>query len=429
MVTATLAQQLQSSAVSFKELHSNYHPMLELVRELIGVVPNCDPFLEIWPTGFRTYNLLVPNALNLPFSLWGMGAPKAQIGLAMYSASRTADCAYCSAHTCSFALRRGASSAALVGDRKPHEAAVVAVAEAMSRIPSDLTRNHVTELTRHFSSADIEWIVLAVGMMGFLNKFMDAVGVELEAEAIADVGALLTPTGWNPGKHGDAMVKMPTAFAEPPIDSLRTYLRVMRQAGGALIMERRWTRGVPDRWPEAGAFLEAHTGHNFPLLSKLCHKRAIRTIATTLRDNLDPAASEIGLATKSLIGLVYATVAGNLTLAQEAKLLATQFSPELDESTLDVVCQFAKHAKLENAASNREFLEELSSLPTLSRKDAACIMLARAASTSPAKITPAILTEVSPLLDPASIIELMVWLSVQQMLHRLICFYAVADKA
>jgi hypothetical protein len=60
--TTTLAQQLQSSTISFKELHSSYHPMLELVRELLSVVPNCDPFLEIWPVGFRSYNLITKEA-------------------------------------------------------------------------------------------------------------------------------------------------------------------------------------------------------------------------------------------------------------------------------------------------------------------------------------------------------------------------------
>jgi hypothetical protein len=49
-------------------LHERYGPLLELVRRLIGVVPNCDSYLEIWPTGFRSYNVIVPNLLNLRVS-------------------------------------------------------------------------------------------------------------------------------------------------------------------------------------------------------------------------------------------------------------------------------------------------------------------------------------------------------------------------
>src|SRR5580693_322765 len=103
-----LVSLLKADAVPFETLHARYGSLLKLVRKLIGVVPQCDPYLEIWPPAFRTYNVMVPNFLNLPFALWGAGAPSDVVGLAMYVASRTAGCAYCSAHTSSFALRRGA---------------------------------------------------------------------------------------------------------------------------------------------------------------------------------------------------------------------------------------------------------------------------------------------------------------------------------
>ena len=89
-----LVDLLQRDAVPFETLHARYGPLLELVRRLLGVVPNCDPYLEIWPPAFRTYNLMVPNFLNLPLMVWGLGAPRATIGLAMYVSSRTAGCAY-----------------------------------------------------------------------------------------------------------------------------------------------------------------------------------------------------------------------------------------------------------------------------------------------------------------------------------------------
>jgi hypothetical protein len=96
----------------------------------------------------------------------------------------------------------------------------------MSRIPSDLTIDHRNELAKYFSPADIEWIVLSIGMMGFLNKFMDAMGVELEAPSMADVSVLLTPTGWKPGHHASD-VALPSASTLPEIDNLGTYFRVI----------------------------------------------------------------------------------------------------------------------------------------------------------------------------------------------------------
>jgi hypothetical protein len=110
----------------------------ELVRRLLGVVPNCDPYLEIWPPAFRTYDVMVPNFLNLPLPTWGLGAARSTVGLAMYAASRAAGCAYCSAHSCAFALRRGATveqaRSALEGERVPSAAdrAAVRVAHALA---------------------------------------------------------------------------------------------------------------------------------------------------------------------------------------------------------------------------------------------------------------------------------------------------------
>ena len=74
MTAKTLAQQIQPAAVPFSELEKEYRPMLKLVEQMIGVVPNCDPYLEIWPTGFKTYNLLVPNLLNAPQAILGPGS-------------------------------------------------------------------------------------------------------------------------------------------------------------------------------------------------------------------------------------------------------------------------------------------------------------------------------------------------------------------
>src|ERR1700689_835144 len=137
-----LARLLKADAVPFDTLQARYGGLLELVRTLIGVVPNCDPYLEIWPPAFRSYNVMVPNLLNLPFLIWGFGAPRAPLGLAMYAASRESGCAYCSAHTCSFALRRGAPADKVaravdadLSRHSPAERAAIEMARAVSSIP------------------------------------------------------------------------------------------------------------------------------------------------------------------------------------------------------------------------------------------------------------------------------------------------------
>jgi hypothetical protein len=76
----TLSQALQGAAVDVATLQRRYGPQLAIGRKVPGVVPNCHAYLEIWPVGLRTYNLLVPNFLNLPFLLFGVGPPKATVG-------------------------------------------------------------------------------------------------------------------------------------------------------------------------------------------------------------------------------------------------------------------------------------------------------------------------------------------------------------
>lgn len=145
---ATLATLLYDHRVSWEVLDRRYGPLLELVRTLLGVVPNCDRYLEIWEPAFRTYNVMVPNFLNLPFSVLGVGgAPADVVGLGMYVVSRVSECPYCSAHSCSFALRRGSTpekmAEALLGGSTKFdrgELATIAVARALGRTPCELTR-------------------------------------------------------------------------------------------------------------------------------------------------------------------------------------------------------------------------------------------------------------------------------------------------
>lgn len=415
----TLAEALRPAAVDFSLLSKEHGPLLQIVRLIIGVVPNCDPVLAIWPTGFRTYNLLVPNLLNLPFSVWGFGPPPVTLGLALCAASRAAECAYCTAHTCSFTLRRGAPSAKLAGDRTPAEQAAVSLAEALAQIPCALAPEHREELLRHFSEADAERIALGVALMGFLNKFMDAVGVDLEEATVEEVSEALESTGWTPGKH-----RVVADLADPELrsrpggpDTLATKLAILRYLPFAIRLDQTWTRGVPSRWPAVGTFLKERTGHDFPVLAKIRSRRAVRAIATVLRDNLNPADSRLGLPLKALAGLVYATVVGNATLVGEARRLAAQGS--VTEETLEAVVRFADEPFDLGEKGMADALARLEAVPGLTAVDALTLQLAKIVSPSPARVPPALIARVSRTLAPEAQVELVVWVAAQQMLHRL----------
>jgi len=384
-VAPVLASLLKDDAVAVEALHARYGSMLQLVRALLGVVPNAAAYMEIWPPAFRSYNVLVPNFVNLPFLIWGFGAPRELVGLSMYAASRAAGCAYCSAHTCTFALRRGTAvdsiARAVDEDLSRHSArerAVIEVARGVASVPPSLGANHKRALQSALSDSDAEWMVLAAAMMGFLNKLMDSLGVELEAPLVGEVNGVIAPSGWVPGKHFNAALPQTVL---PKLDTLATKLGLLRHAPGAIALERSWTAGVPDRWPQAGAYLAARTGHDFPILARLRHRRAIRSLTMILRDNLDASVSVVGIPRKLAAGATFATVVGNTSLhAQLARLGVPEHDPRIDA-------------------------------------------LARAVSTSPVGIDAAALEHCKQL-PAAAIIEVLTFIAVLQLVHRLECYYA-----
>jgi alkylhydroperoxidase family enzyme len=405
-----LATLLKDAAVPMATLQERYGPLLSLVETLIGVVPNCDEYMEIWPPAFRTYNLLVPNFLNLPFSVLGIGgAPADLVGLGLYVSSRVAECPYCSAHTCSFALRRGATpekmAQALVAHGAPFDArelATIAVARALARIPCELLHAERIELERSCGPDDAEWIVAGICMMGFLNKFMDAVGVELEASTAAETSTVLGAS-WSAGKAGRDLDPGAKPAPPPRRDSLAVKLSLVPKLPYALRTDKRWQRGMPKAWPAVGEALRAQTGHDFPVLSRLRHQRLVQCIGSMLRENLDPTTSVLGLQVKLLAGSIFAAVIGDAALGRDVRALGP------------------KHGVSASAFDDAERFATSGALPAVvDAKGRAALLLAKAASPSPAAIDAAIVTACREAgLPPAALVELVCWLSVLQMLHRL----------
>ena len=422
-MATTLAERLKPAEVDWKTLHRNYRPLLNLVKELLGITPNCDPILEIWQPGFRTYNLLVPNMFNLPATLFGSKSFKTAMGLAMWASSKSA-CAYCTAHSCSFALRRGIRSEAIAGTRTEKEQAIVAFAEGLAHIPSTLTLSDIDAVKQHFSPSETEWLVFSISMMGFLTKFINAVGVELEQEIINDTATLLTKTGWEPGIHarnGFSITK-PGAARK---DNLLTYLRVIRQAPGAVLWEKKWTKGVPADYHAAGEYLKQHTGYVFPVLQSIKEGRVVRTLTAVLRDNLDKELTVTGLKIKMYAGYIFSTLVWNDVLKSEMKNLSVQLAPELNEEKFGLLDEIALMQIPTNGADCKEVITSIQQQLSITEKEAALVLLTLAVTYSPSQDNDAVLDSVLNYMEPAGIVEIIVWLSVLQLLNRLSSYYTL----
>jgi hypothetical protein len=206
-----------------------------------------------------------------------------------------------------------------------------------------------------------------------------------------------------------------------------TYLKVIRQGPGADRLERGWTRGVPNSYPKAGTFLLDLTGHSFPFLAFFSEKRIVRALTTVLRDNLDKSKTVLGLTAKCLAGYMFSRVIFNHSLSVDLRKIAARLAPDLEEVIFIQLDELASLPVPANDMAIDGFYSALSSNKGLTKKDITAVLLARGASSSPAEVTDQIIDQVDKYLEPQSVVELVVWLSVLQLVHRLENYFAVTQ--
>ncbi len=411
--TTSLADALASSVVDDSVLHERHGPFIELGRRLLGVQSNIYGYMEIWPTAFRSYNLMVPNFFNIPLPLLGLRPDAGLLGTAMYASSRAAECMYCSAHSCTIAQRGGADIETLQQVLEPEAAAsagvraVLQVAAGMSTMPPSLTPVEVNDLYDHYGQTAADWIGHAVAMMGFLNKMMDAMGVDLEAKLVDEVQSVAEASNWTPGRH--RVVEDGRSF-QAATSPKKTLLSMLPFMPFAIRQDFLWTRGVPTNDAKAVSLLEERTGYGFPMIGRIRQGRIIRTLTTMIRDNLSPTESRLGVATKHMAGVVYAIGIGNDELRRGSEIMA-------DASGVSDL------SRCHDIAAEYMVLEDASFIDTFFHDDEprfkAVMLLTKAMVSSPSNVTPLVIKAVQDALEPAEIIELVTWLSLLSLLHRL----------
>jgi alkylhydroperoxidase family enzyme len=185
-------------------------------------------------------------------------------------------------------------------------------------------------------------------------------------------------------------------------------MRIVPHMPTALRLDMKWQRGVPGKWPQVGAFLRERTGHEFPLLAKVRHGRAVKSVASMLRESLDPATTVVGLPAKVLAGVVFAEVVADQTLASDVRALAPKHG--VTGLRLNEAKRFATDPDVDPPGEDVQMR--------------AALLLARAASPSPAEIDAGIVAACrEATLSSPAIVELVTWLAVLQTLHRLSCYY------
>ena len=126
-----------------------------------------------------------------------------------YISSNAAGCKYCQAHTIRAAERYGAGNEQLehIWDFMTHpaftdaERAALEFALAASSIPNAVDDSIAEKLRLYWDDGEIVEMLGVISLFGFLNRWNDSMGNELEAGAIDSGNTYLKKAGWSAGKH------------------------------------------------------------------------------------------------------------------------------------------------------------------------------------------------------------------------------------
>jgi uncharacterized peroxidase-related enzyme len=178
--------------------------LVKFFNETLGFCPNSVRTMQIRPNiamAFINLNKAVmENQSRVTSSL------KRLVG---YISSYTAGCRYCQAHTIRAAERYGAEEVKMqnIWDFKNHpafseaERAALNFALAAASIPNGVTDEIAENLKKHWDEGEIVEILGVIALFGYLNRWNDSMGTELEDPANESGEKWLSAKGWNPGKH------------------------------------------------------------------------------------------------------------------------------------------------------------------------------------------------------------------------------------
>lgn len=129
--------------------------------------------------------------------------------LIAYLSSMTTGCRYCEAHAIRAAERYGSEEDKLnnIWEYKTYaafsegERAAFDLAIAASQVPNAVTDDIAENMRKHWDEGEIVEIMGVVALFGYLNRWNDSMGTQLEEPAAEDGVKLLGKKGWNRGKH------------------------------------------------------------------------------------------------------------------------------------------------------------------------------------------------------------------------------------
>ena len=182
----------------------NFQDLILFFNETLGFCPNSVKTMYHRPQ--IAYAFIELNKAVMKNSGRVTSALKRMIG---YISSNAAGCRYCQAHTIRAAERYGADAQKIenIWDYKTHAAFTEAERSALefalvsSTIPNSVDDSLAEKLRLHWDEGEIVEILGVISLFGFLNRWNDSMGTEIENGAIESGEKYLAKNAWTTGKH------------------------------------------------------------------------------------------------------------------------------------------------------------------------------------------------------------------------------------
>ena len=178
--------------------------LIEFYNETLGFCPNSVKTMHHRPR--IAYAFIEMNKAVMENKGRVTSALKRLIG---YISSNAAGCRYCQAHTIRAAERYGAEKEQLenIWEYKVHpsfndaERAALDLALAASVIPNAVDDSLAENARKYWDEGEIVEMMGVIALFGYLNRWNDSMGTEMETGAIESGEKYLGKKGWIVGKH------------------------------------------------------------------------------------------------------------------------------------------------------------------------------------------------------------------------------------
>jgi|TARA_B110000438_G_scaffold231349_1_gene226665 uncharacterized peroxidase-related enzyme len=183
---------------SSREHFTELKEIFDAVESSMGYLPNAYLTMAEKPELLKAFsNLAMTIFMSNEIDL----GTKQLIALA---SSLSSGCKYCQAHTSHGAGRAGVKEQKIAdilkysesSEYSDSEKAVLDIAFASGQTPNQTNKEHFISLKKYFSKSQIIDIVSVISLFGYLNRWNDTMGTELEDIPEEFVDNNLRPLGW-----------------------------------------------------------------------------------------------------------------------------------------------------------------------------------------------------------------------------------------